>query len=92
MNCGEFKPKKRSLFKIISEDDAWEDVPDYFKDINTQPNKRFSVVFRDNFDNLTAPFKVPLEPKYVYLDKEGNVITEDEAKDGVETRTRGKWK
>lgn len=56
MNCCEFKHKERSLFKIISEDSVWEDMPDYFKDTNTQPNKRFSVVFRDNFDNLTAHY------------------------------------
>ncbi|MCK9470138.1 MAG: hypothetical protein M0Q88_00100 [Bacilli bacterium] len=30
---------------------------------------------------VTFPFKVPLEPEYVYLDKEGNVITREEAKE-----------
>lgn len=94
---------------LTGEDDEWEDVLDYFKDTNTQQNKRCSAVFRDNFDNSTAhytdgkifsndggrcwftskesivpitfPFKVPLEPEYVYLDKEGNVITREEAKE-----------
>lgn len=30
---------------------------------------------------ITFPYKVPLEPEYIYLDKEGNEITKEQAKE-----------
>lgn len=36
---------------------------------------------RESFTPIVFPFKVPLEPEYVYLDKDGNVITREEAKE-----------
>jgi hypothetical protein len=36
---------------------------------------------RESFVPITFPYKVPLEPEYIYLDKEDNEITKEQAKE-----------